>query len=134
MSSGKWFVSNWVMTLQIRYGVFSKHICSFITFYISFRYLQWETTLTWCIQLWHIIDFRTVSSGMGHCGCHMNKHKTHSCWKQLYLIYIMFLCSMEREVIVITSLVCIFHIMIHHERSWSILMVIEITYQVFSSV
>ena len=58
-----------------------------------------KMTLVWFIYLWHIINFHTVSSAKGYCGCHMNQHKTHSCCKQVDLIYVLNeLGSIERDV------------------------------------
>ncbi len=44
--------------------------------------------MAWLNHSLHIINFHAVSSGKGYCGCQMNQHKIHSCWKQIDLIYV----------------------------------------------
>ncbi len=105
VSSEKGFVSNWGMTVHIRHWVFSKYMrFHYILHILQIPIEQWETTLTWFIHLWHIINFHTLSSRKGYCGCHMNQHKTHSCWKEIDLIYITFLCSIERVVNIVIAI------------------------------
>ncbi len=77
-----------------------KNPLSFFLHILCINYTQFtvieKVTLVWFIHSWHIINLHTVPS---YCESHMNWHKTHSCWKQVDLIYVLNeLGSIERDV------------------------------------